>query len=88
MMNTNTKKIIAGGTNDFGLGAKTLADSINVMVNIVPLATEGKPLSVAELNKLRIGSQGQAQHPNVSYGVTETKAPKTSKGKAKTKETA
>lgn len=75
MKNTNTKKIIAGGTNDIGLGATTLAEGITFQVNVVPIAKEGKPLSVAELNKLRIGN-GLGQHPSVSYGVDMTKKTK------------
>lgn len=87
MTNMNTKKIISGGTNDIGLGSKTLAEAISFQVNIVPLAKEGKSLSVAELNKLRIGN-GLGQHPSVSYGVdttkkTKAKPSKGSKAKAK-----
>ena len=87
MKNTNTKKIISGGMNDIGLGAKTLAEGITFQVNVVPIAKEGKPLSVAELNKLRIGN-GLGQHPSVSYGVgttrkQKTKSSKDSKAKAK-----
>lgn len=71
MKNTNTKKTIAGGTNDIGLGSKTLAEGITFQVNVVPLAKEGKPLSVEQMNKLLAG--------------TADKAAKSSKSKARAK---
>lgn len=68
----NTKdKVINGGTYDIGLGSKTLAEAISFQVNLVPLAKEGKPLSVEQMNKLLAGSGG--------------KTAKSSKSKAKAK---
>ncbi|HVJ76950.1 MAG TPA: hypothetical protein VM620_03900 [Hyphomicrobium sp.] len=82
MTNKNVSKVILGGTNDMGLGSKTLAEGITSQVNIVPVTKEGQPLSVAELNRLRIGN-GLGQHPNSNYGVPETKTKaKPSKKKA------
>jgi len=80
MKNTNTKKIIAGGTEDMRLGSKTLADSISFQVNVVPVSKEGKSLSVQELNKLRIGN-GRGQHPTITYGVGQTKRTKSTPSK-------
>jgi len=66
MKNMNTKKIIAGGTNDIGLGSKTLSEGITFQVNVVPLAKEGKPLSVEQMNKLLAGSAGKTAKPSKS----------------------
>jgi len=84
--NNNKDKVLTGTPNDMKFGAKTLAEGITFQVNVIPLSKEGKPLSSAELNKLRIGN-GLGQSPNVSYGVEVTKAPKapTKAGKGKAK---
>lgn len=85
-MSKNTdNKVIAGGTDDLGLGANTLADAITFQVNIVPISKEGVPLSSAELNRLRIGN-GLGQFPSSSYGTStpkKAKAPKKSTKGAK-----
>lgn len=69
-----------GGTQDNGLGAKTIADGLTFEIRIIPKPVEGKPLSSAELNKLRIGD-GLGQSPSVSYGLDKPSKRKSSKKK-------